>query len=374
METMENTENTESSGLKKFGAFGSEQLTSWLAMMFALAVSIIITVFTFYIINFDDGLSGENGAWGTFGDFFGGTLNPILSFISLTALLLTVVLQSRQAEISQNELKLSREELAATRNELARSASAQERAEKLQAKQFFETTFFNLLELHHKLASELKFDAHEMISKININEQHIFNGSAALRKGVFEGRLAFDGVVNFISHGCKSHPKVVLNRYKLIQKEGNDALGHYFRNIYQILKFINRYNCDDDSNKEKTGYASIFRSQLSTKEQALLFLNCLYGVSDNGKFRNLLIEFKILEHLPIQKLKLSEDEKFEIIGAFQVDKSMVLEYERIKEIPQTDLDKYYGGAFGKNRGVPYDLATSARADNGAALSTYANGG
>jgi uncharacterized membrane protein len=45
-----------------------------------------------------------NADWGTFGDYFGGTLNPILSFLSLIAVLYTITLQT-------HELKLSREEI-----------------------------------------------------------------------------------------------------------------------------------------------------------------------------------------------------------------------------------------------------------------------
>jgi len=114
----------------KFESFDSRQLLKWLSWIFVAAITIIAAVFLFYFINFSGDISLSRERWGTFGDFVGGTLNPILSFLALIALLLTVILQNRQLEISGNELE-------ATREELRRSAEAHEKSEQslqLQAK------------------------------------------------------------------------------------------------------------------------------------------------------------------------------------------------------------------------------------------------
>jgi len=65
-----------------------------------------------YFIKFHGSLSDLQGDWGTFGDFFGGVLNPILSFLALIAILVTINLQSQ--------------ELQETRSELVRTANANE--------------------------------------------------------------------------------------------------------------------------------------------------------------------------------------------------------------------------------------------------------
>jgi len=111
----------------------------WLVI---IAIIAIVFVFTVYFLNFNNGFSDDQGVWGTFGDFMGGTLNPILSFLSLIALLSTIVLQ-------QKELGLSRTELKYTRDELERSANAQVATQTIldeqsdtMARQQFESTFF----------------------------------------------------------------------------------------------------------------------------------------------------------------------------------------------------------------------------------------
>ncbi len=93
-----------------------------LIIMFAIVILACITigiVLAFYRLNFPGPLLLEHDKWGVFGDFLGGVLNPILSFFGLIALLLTIILQSR-------ELEATREDLELTRNELSKSSDAQQ--------------------------------------------------------------------------------------------------------------------------------------------------------------------------------------------------------------------------------------------------------
>lgn len=129
----------------------SGELLWWLSWILALAVAITVATFSAYFFNFKGSFSNDQTVWGTFGDFVGGTLNPILSFLALIALLLTVTLQNRQINISSEELKLSRSELEATRHELARAAEAQEaqvdqqvRAAKIQAYSSLSQAYFQM--------------------------------------------------------------------------------------------------------------------------------------------------------------------------------------------------------------------------------------
>jgi len=76
-----------------------------------------------------------------FGDFMGGTLNPILAFLSLIALLITIRIQS-------NELKATRQELELTRSTIEAQTSIQDAQREQLEKQFFDNHFFNTLDLY----------------------------------------------------------------------------------------------------------------------------------------------------------------------------------------------------------------------------------
>ncbi|MDD5265978.1 MAG: hypothetical protein PHO08_02460 [Methylococcales bacterium] len=40
---------------------------------------VAVVILGFYFGNFHGGLSTENGVWGTFGDYVGGILNPLIA-------------------------------------------------------------------------------------------------------------------------------------------------------------------------------------------------------------------------------------------------------------------------------------------------------
>lgn len=47
----------------------------------------------------------SGSSYGTFGDFFGGMLNPILTFLTFMGLLMTIVIQQKELRLTRKELK-----------------------------------------------------------------------------------------------------------------------------------------------------------------------------------------------------------------------------------------------------------------------------
>ncbi|EGQ7949125.1 hypothetical protein J7X21_004579 [Vibrio parahaemolyticus] len=274
---------------------------------------------------------------GVFGDFLGGVLNPVLTFFTLFGLIATIVIQRQELRLARNEYEKTAEALST---------------------QAIETTFFNILDLHHNIVDNLKVNIEELSDKSEAQKMLKGVSSSFIKSQIgvsistkSEGRAVFEEILNFLSSGART-PEEVLERYKYIQDHHNHILGHYFRNLYQALKVINSYEESTLSVIQKRKYASILRAQLSTKELALLFINCLDGVSDSGQFKNLVIEFSMLEHLPIV-----EEPRGYLIAGSKVplaSESMLMQYKYKTEFG-LDFTKYYGGAFGKNEGIPYNL-------------------
>lgn len=303
-------------------------------LSFALLSAGLLLVINLVLITFTD-------RGGVFGDFLGGVLNPILTFFTLFGLIATIVIQ-------RQELRLARHEYEKTADALSTQA--------------IETTFFNILDLHHKIVDNLKVDLEELsyrseaekalkgISASIINSQ--LGVSLSSKKSTVEGRAVFEEILAFLSIEAKT-PEEALQRYINIQKNHNHVLGHYFRNLYQALKIIDGYEVNKLSREEKRKYSSILRAQLSTKELALLFVNCLEGVSDSGQFKNLLVEFQMLEHLPVQK----RNNGYSLAGSriAVASEDMLLQYKEKKGI-DANQKEYYGGAFGTNGGIPTDLS------------------
>ena len=113
-------------------AQGTHQPAAWATYfaILALAALAIVVVTGLYVFRFGTTLSDSQEIWGQFGGYFGGTLNPVLSFGSLIAILITVGLQSRQLQLSATELALTRQELKRTADAAADQAAFYRRAER----------------------------------------------------------------------------------------------------------------------------------------------------------------------------------------------------------------------------------------------------
>jgi hypothetical protein len=91
------------------------------------------------------------------------------------------------------------------------------------------------------------------------------------------------------------------------------------------------------------------RAQLSSNELLVLLFNCLDGVVDNGQFKNLIIRYRMLEHVPFNTYS---DEGYYSAGIpFPiVSQSQVCQYLEEKIIDSSTAT-IYKGAFGNNKKI-----------------------
>lgn len=263
----------------------------------AFAITGIIG-FIFYLLTIDF-LGHDQLSPGTFGDFFGGVLNPLLTFLTFVALAITMAMQRMQL----------------------RTAYADSTAAAYQATlQRFETTFFNLLDLHNAIVRDLHYAPGEILldhekpdPELSYEEKRQGSRGCSLLAEEPEditGRRVFAAVLKTIEE--KVHVRNAFRDdltpiiiYKAIQDDHNHILGHYFRNLFQALSLIDIYakklakkNAADPF--LATRYSNMLRAQLSTNELTLLFFNCLEGMVDGGKFLELVVDYKMLEHMSVE--------------------------------------------------------------------------
>ena len=167
---------------------------------------------SFILDNFLAKFSNDPATWGTFGDYLGGTLNPIISFLALIGLLYTIHQQAQ--------------EMKATRDELERTAEQQSRQSEIFNLQQFESTFFSLLEQHNKTIEKVETD----IAKINGDIKSRYKGLDTITE-----TQPSEGMSNY-------HAIEIINH--------NHTLKAYFDLLFQILKFICISLSKRDENKE----------------------------------------------------------------------------------------------------------------------------
>ncbi|NYR11094.1 hypothetical protein HC000_01060 [Pseudoalteromonas sp. MIP2626] len=201
--------------------------------------------------------------------------------------------------IKQNEkaLQVSNKELELTRNELANSSKALEEQASLLAVQSFETTFFNMLELHSSLLDRFNYSYSDSLDAISdeLKIPYFLTVSNNLQQpGIFSFNKLLISMKD--AHERVGKKPSIIHVFNCFYLYENKQFGSYFRNLYQLLKLI---KTSTSSYQVQKKYSNILRAQLSNQELTLLFLNCLCSSVDNGQFRKLVIHFELLEHLDI---------------------------------------------------------------------------
>jgi hypothetical protein len=214
---------------------------------------------------------------GIFGDMFGAT-NALFSGLAFAGVIYAILLQ-------RQELKLQRDELALTRGELAgQRVQLQAQNETLQ-QQNFENTFFQLLRLHN-----------DIVNAIDLRDE----GGRETTVGrdcfkVFHERFTRRWSKSPVDAG-KSELHRINNTYLGYYAGVEADVGHYFRSLYNIIKFI-----DKSAVADKRVYTNLVRAQLSTYEPALLFYNCLSDLGDE-KFKPMIERYALLKMVPRHEL------------------------------------------------------------------------
>jgi hypothetical protein len=86
--------------------------------------------------------------------------------------------------------------------------------------------------------------------------------------------------------------------YASFFKTHQASLGHYFRNLYHLVKFIDRSKVDS---RDKVFYTHLVRAQLSSREHLLLFYNCNSSLG-RKKFYPLVEKYALLENMAQDEL------------------------------------------------------------------------
>lgn len=240
--------------------------------LFMLGGFLVVSVFVFDLV-----LTVMHPAkdWhGAFGDFFGGIVNPILTFLSFMGLLITIVMQ--------------RVELRETRRELEKSAKALEEQSSHFKLQNFESSFFKMIEIQRSCVASMAFGS--------VSGRRAFSGfcktlnSFLVRENVnLSSRKAQHELVDElrIKNGWRSF----WDQYQL-------EVSNYFSNLMVLIRFLDGWQESDRV------YIEILRSQFCDEERVLLLY---YGIYHGGYIGQSIIRLGLVEGLNLNKLAFQKD-------------------------------------------------------------------
>jgi Putative phage abortive infection protein len=229
---------------------------------------------------------------GTFGDMFGG-VNALFSGLALAGIIYTIFLQKKELGLQRKELRDTRKEFS-TQNETLRL-------------QRFENTFFQMLNLHHQIIDKLAFERqmgdftsteHEKrevfmqaVSDLRLNIDSIRRKEKQDEYG--QVHYEYEDITNMTLQEVETQSLKAYKEFYFMQGYQN-ALSHYFRNVYHTFKFIHKTKLI--AKTDKRFYSSIVRAQLSSDELFLLFYNSMAPNLGNPNFLFLMKEYDVLQN------------------------------------------------------------------------------
>jgi hypothetical protein len=225
---------------------------------------------------------------------------------------------------------------------------------KIDYRQNFENIFFNMLTIHHDIVKNIDFNTVEIIendselekyskdylkelySKISTNKplasRDVFKFSLEVLKRLIKEDLVLEHQLNrpneedaillgaydyslrskfnlfkeiFAKKEIHFLSQTTATRYQSIYDSVyfklNTDFGHYFRNVYRIIKMVDEKKFSEnpiEDFKIKYSYTSIVRAQLCDDEIIWLFFNCLSN-KGSKKFKPLLEKYSILKIINI---------------------------------------------------------------------------
>ncbi|CAE14672.1 unnamed protein product [Leptospira phage LE1] len=127
----------------------------FLILMALSGFAIIGFVFGYYKHNFPF-LTDDNELWAQFGDFVGGTLSSIFSFLTFLAILYTLHLQREELGLNREELRLNRKELETANAEAGKQTQIAYNQLESSIRQKNEEYLLQYMQMYSQIEGELK--------------------------------------------------------------------------------------------------------------------------------------------------------------------------------------------------------------------------
>lgn len=226
-------------------------------ILWSIAIILAVSPVIVYCITLSASSFAESsGDFGIFGDYIGGTVGTIVGIISIYLLYKTY---TSQVLFARNQAVVER-------------------------RQQFESTFFNLLEQQQRLREQLE---------CKIGEEHFqgFSYLKRMREELSDALSCLNYRMEEVNVENKILLKNIVNQLYLDFFIPNVShIGHYFRHLYHIIKYVDESNVQDAKK-----YVDILQAQLSNDELYLLAIN---GISNYGRRRMLPLmdKYSLLEN------------------------------------------------------------------------------
>ncbi len=234
---------------------------------------VVLHLVLFYWDNLLLGLASKETlqSLGQFGEYM---VSMIGSFWSLAS----IILFYETLKFQRNELKLQRHELELNRNELLEQTQQLRDQNKLMMLQNVENTYFQLLMFHNEILKDISFDFDKTEASGASDEKKPIEGRDSFIEYFLKFNSIYQNAVDDIGITSPTKDEMVgsiSEAFESFMYMYHSELSHYFRNILNILEFLDTCKLEN-----KRFYRKLLIAQLSDYELILIFYYCIW---DKGR-------------------------------------------------------------------------------------------
>lgn len=252
---------------------------SWLQRLPMIAGGLALVLVLGYVFAFKSlPLNERPDAWGQFGDYIGGLLNPLISLFTLV--------------VALSVWRLQKTELLETRKAIEEQGKTAEQQRR-------EQRFFDFLTIYRSTVDSIEFEVHTRSDALIA-----LKGKRAFKHLTTDDyRNPFSEIAGLFDTGrwemWFASEKIALAQASW--DNNSPVLDHYFRLVFTLLREAEPTLKDDCWR-----YMKLLRAQLSRDEINLLAMNLLFD-DEGKKMRALVARYGMLKHMPKNTLrKLAE--------------------------------------------------------------------
>lgn len=296
--------------------------------------------------------------FGNLGDALGGVTAPILGSLAIVVTFLAFWIQYEANQEIRKDIRFDRFENKFY--ELLRlhqyNVDSLEISGKFKGRKAFDKMYYEIRYLYFFIERELNYWNEQQNPKIKLEEKELIDLAYTIFFfGLKETRSNYFYLKDNIHTSFSA--KVVLelrnlaktirtdrkagSKYKLPMINGVkwnpsyppfqghvSKLGHYYRHLYQLFKFICTNPTLENDREKKYSYVKIVRAQLSNHEQTLLYFNSFSNAgkiwwketdpklkNEKGEALSYFLDYGIIKNLPFNLTKFGPNPESEFIKA-----------------------------------------------------------
>jgi hypothetical protein len=259
----------------------------WLDNAPVIAILVALLLLGLYVVPISYPIHRRSEAWGQFGDFMGGLLNPFISL--LTLFVAVAVWRLQKKELQETNLAF--------------------------IKQNTQQTYFNLLQQHRELVDGVELRANKdkwhgngllkerytgrtafavVVSCLITEDRGNFTEDmiathAKDQQFVCAGNASFESQFKFSCWYVGTTPYLMGTEDLPFPNALEMSFGHVFRSVFQILKFA--ANAPGLTVSEKRDLVNYLRAQMSEDEFVLYALSSLTHIGEKSRALSIIFDF-----------------------------------------------------------------------------------